>query len=126
MPKATILAEEKREKLAREKKKGTSYALAITLERRVRNNEFRDYAELARLAGITRARMTQITKLLDLAPDIQEELLFMPPTKRVTERNLRPVAAQIAWPEQRRLFTSMLSGQPASKHIVCGRTAGAK
>ncbi|HXS95633.1 MAG TPA: hypothetical protein VN736_13600, partial [Candidatus Limnocylindrales bacterium] len=83
-------------------------------------------AEVARLAGITRARMTQITKLLDLAPDIQEELLFMPAAKPVTERNLRPVAAQIAWPEQRRLFTSMLSGQPASKHIVCGRTAGAK
>ncbi|HXS99013.1 MAG TPA: hypothetical protein VN736_30670, partial [Candidatus Limnocylindrales bacterium] len=72
-------------------------------------------AEVARLAGITRARMTQITKLLDLAPDIQEELLFMPAAKPVTERNLRPVAAQIAWPEQRRLFRSMLPGQPTSK-----------
>jgi hypothetical protein len=31
-----------------------------------------DYAELAQLAHVTRARMTQIMNLLHLAPDIQE------------------------------------------------------
>jgi hypothetical protein len=36
----------------------------------VRTGVVRDYAEAARLGRVTRARMTQITKLLDLAPDI--------------------------------------------------------
>ena len=45
----------------------------------LRAEEFRDYAELARLGRVTRARMTQIMKLLDLAPDIQEQILFLPP-----------------------------------------------
>jgi hypothetical protein len=39
-------------------------------------------AELARVGGVTRARMTQIIKLLDLAPDIQERLLFRPALRR--------------------------------------------
>jgi hypothetical protein len=57
----------------------------------------RDYAELARLGGVTRARMTQITKLLDLAPDIQEQILFLPLVKGLNERNLRRIVSRIDW-----------------------------
>lgn len=32
-----------------------------------------DYADMARLGDVTRARMTQIMSLINLAPDIQEE-----------------------------------------------------
>ena len=42
-----------------------------------------DYADLARLGQVIRARVTQIMNLLNLAPDIQEEILFLP---RVVER----------------------------------------
>jgi hypothetical protein len=45
----------------------------------LREETGRDYAELARLGHVTRARMTQIMKLLDLAPDLQEKILFLPP-----------------------------------------------
>ena len=31
---------------------------------------------------VTRARLTQIINLLNLAPDIQEEVLFLPPTEK--------------------------------------------
>lgn len=48
--------------------------------------------------------MTQITKLLNLAPDIQEQILFLPLIKGLNERNLRPVVSRIDWREQRRLF----------------------
>jgi len=51
--------------------------------------------ELARLASVTQPRMTQILNLLYLAPDIQEELLFLPLVTSgkdpVTERDLRPI-----------------------------------
>jgi hypothetical protein len=47
-----------------------------------------DYAELARLGLVTRARITQIMKLRHLAPDIQEQILFLPLIKGINERNL--------------------------------------
>ena len=52
-------------------------------------------AEIARLGHVTRARVTQIMNPLLLAPDIQEEILFLPPTTAgrdsITEREARHV-----------------------------------
>jgi hypothetical protein len=79
-------------------------ALAIRFEGLVRTGTIRDYAELARHGRITRARMTQIMKLLDLAPDIQEQILFLPPIEGLNERNIRPIVSRIDWSEQRRMF----------------------
>jgi hypothetical protein len=79
-------------------------ALAIRMEELVRERKIRDYAEAARLGRVTRARMTQIMKLLDLAPEIQEQILFLPPISGLHERALRPIANRIDWDEQRRLF----------------------
>jgi hypothetical protein len=89
-------------------------ALAIRFDGLLRAEEFRDYAEIARLGRVTRARMTQIMKLLNLAHDIQEQILFLPTLKRLNERNLRPIVSQIAWNEQRRMFQKFVS-------IPCGR-----
>ena len=58
-------------------------ALAIRFDGLLREEKIRDYAELARRGWVTRARMTQIMKLLDLAPDIQEQILFLPNLKAV-------------------------------------------
>ena len=82
-------------------------ALAIRFEGLLRNNTIRDYAELARLGRVTRARITQIMKLLDLAPDIQEQVLFLPAIPGLNERNLRPIVRRIDWDEQRRMFQKM-------------------
>jgi hypothetical protein len=74
-------------------------ALALRSEGLLREQTMQDYAELGRLGGVTRARMTQIMKLLDLAPDIQERLLFLPPLKGLNERSLRSVVRRIDWNE---------------------------
>jgi hypothetical protein len=84
-------------------------ALAIRFDRLLRAGEFRDYAELARLGRVTRARITQIMRLLDLAPDIQEQILFLPTLKRLNERNLRPIVSRIDWNEQWRMFLKIVS-----------------
>jgi hypothetical protein len=83
-------------------------ALAIRFEGLLRYETIRDYAELAHLGRVTRARMTQIMKLLLLAPDIQDQILFLPLIKGLNERNLRPLVSRIEWHEQRRMFQEII------------------
>jgi hypothetical protein len=72
-------------------------ALAIHMESLVESGVAVDYADLARLAHVSRARITQIMNLMLLAPDIQEEILFLPRTNGsrapIRERLVRPIAA---------------------------------
>jgi hypothetical protein len=83
-------------------------ALAIRFERLLLEKKIRDYAELARLGRVTRARMTQIMKLLNLAPDIQEQILFLPPVKGLNERTLRRIVSRSDWDEQRSMFQKLV------------------
>ena len=83
-------------------------ALAIRFEGLVREGAIQDYAKLARLGGVTRARIAQITKLLQLAPDLQEQILFLPEIKRLNERNLRAIVHQLDWSKQRRMFQKIM------------------
>jgi hypothetical protein len=52
--------------------------------------------------------MTQIMNLLNLAPDIQEEILFPDeaPARRalVYERQVRPITKLVEWEQQRRVW----------------------
>lgn len=81
-------------------------ALAHRFDQLIRDGVATDYAALARLGHVTRARLTQIMNLLNLAPDIQEELLLLPPIHsgkdKVTERSLRDITAKMDWREQRK------------------------
>jgi hypothetical protein len=85
-------------------------ALAIKSEGLIRAGVVRDHADLARLAHVSRARVTQIMNLLNLAPDIQEELLYLPPRSaprdQVHERGLRAIAKIVDWDAQREIFYS--------------------
>jgi hypothetical protein len=93
-------------------------ALAIRFEQLIRDGVVADYAELARLGHVTRARLSQIMNLLVLAPDIQEAILFLPRTAHgsdpIHERDLRPIAKVLAWSEQRRLWVKLL-GETANR-----------
>jgi len=86
-------------------------ALAIHFEGLIKRGVVRDYADIARLGLVTRARVTQIMNLLLLAPDIQEEILFLPRVERgrdpITERHLRAMTAIVGWPEQRNLWRQL-------------------
>lgn len=86
-------------------------ALAIRLEKLVSDGAVRDYADLARLGQVSRARITQIMNLHHLAPDIQEAVLFLPNTvkgrDRLHERHLRPIAAIPDWNLQREMWAAL-------------------
>ncbi len=88
-------------------------ALALRFEGLVRSGAVASYAELARLGRVTRARVTQVMNLLNLAPDIQETLLFLPRTRRgrdpVILRDLQPIASTLDWPTQRWRWQALAS-----------------
>jgi hypothetical protein len=80
-------------------------ALTLRFEKLIHEGVVADYAELARLGHVTRARVTQIMNLLHLAPDIQEQLLFLPAVERGRDplvlRALQPIATTPDWRKQR-------------------------
>jgi hypothetical protein len=90
-------------------------ALAHRLEGLLRQGVVRDYAELGRLGGVTRARVSQVMNLLLLAPDLQEPILFLPRTLRGRDplilADLQPICLVPDWKVQRRLFEQL--GVPA-------------
>jgi hypothetical protein len=77
----------------------------------LRDGTLRDYAELARLGGVSRARMTQIMSLRNLAPAIQERILGLTaassPAEVINERLLREVAQRWDWREQMRMWQKL-------------------
>jgi hypothetical protein len=83
-------------------------ALAHRLERLVRSGGLANYAQIAAVGHVTRARMSQIMSLLNLAPDIQEAILCLPPVERgrdpIILADLRPIASELDWRRQRRLW----------------------
>ncbi len=83
-------------------------ALAHHWERLVRDGVVRDYAEIARLAGLTRSRVTQILNLTLLAPDIQISILLTAIVGGregiIPERVLRGLSQAEAWSDQRALL----------------------
>jgi len=86
-------------------------ALAIKFDKMLQDGVVGSQTDLAALARVTQPRMTQIMNLLHLAPDIQEEILFLPPVTEgrdpVTERSLRRLAEESIWNHQRTLWKSL-------------------
>src|SRR5256885_12025507 len=87
-------------------------ALALRLEAQLRRGVLKDNAEVARLGHVTRARVSQILSLVNLAPDIQEAILFLPRTQRgrdpVILSDVIPIAMELDWKRQRRAWRRLL------------------
>jgi hypothetical protein len=80
-------------------------ALAMRLDDLIRSDQVTGYAELAWLGHVTPARLSQIVSLLCLAPDLQEEILFLPRTLKgrdpIQLRHLLPIAVLPDWRKQK-------------------------
>jgi hypothetical protein len=79
-------------------------ALAIYYEDLIRKGHVHDYAEIATLGHVSRARVTQIMNLRLLACDIQEQILFLPRIERGNDlfglRQLQVIALEPDWKKQ--------------------------
>ena len=108
-------------------------ALAIRFEDLIKAGGIADYSELAQLGHVTRARITQIMNLLHLAADIQEQILFLPPTRHGRDpihlAQLQPIATTLDWSQQRRLWAALVRNlmehftleEPLPAYLSAGR-----
>jgi hypothetical protein len=80
-------------------------ALAMHFDDMIRQGVAKDYADVARLAGLCRERISKVMRLTYLAPEIQVELLYLPPTPTgrypISETCMRRIASLLSWPDQR-------------------------
>lgn len=87
-------------------------ALAIKFQEMGDRGEVRDFAHLARLGYVTRARITQIMNLRNLAADIQEAILLQQgKSAGIAERHRRAVTSEVSWHKQQRLWQKVRPGQ---------------
>jgi hypothetical protein len=86
-------------------------ALAIYYEDLIRKGHVHDYAEIATLGHVTRARVTQIMNLRLLAPDIQEELITLDRVIKgrdaLSLRQFQTIALDNDWRSQRKQWKAM-------------------
>jgi DNA invertase Pin-like site-specific DNA recombinase len=94
-------------------------ALALKFEELIRAGTVSNYATVAQLMRVSRSRVTQMTSLLILAPDIQEEILFLPAAEarqlRISEPSLRKLTATLLWNQQREQWRRLRAGRIGSK-----------
>ncbi len=86
-------------------------ALAIYYEDLIRKCHVHDYAEIATLGHVTRARVTQIMNLRLLAPNIQEELItqgrVINGRDSLSLRQLQTIALDNDWKSQRQKWRAL-------------------
>jgi hypothetical protein len=85
-------------------------ALALSFQDMIATGKARNYADLANRAGVTAERLSQVMKLIWLAPAIQQEILYLPGCGGrypLTECAVRRIAKQWSWPEQLILWSDL-------------------
>ena len=85
-------------------------ALALSFESLLKEGAAKDHQEVARWGGVTRSRISQILNLRNLAPAIQEQLLFEQPGQQdppITERTLQKLTREPDWRKQIARFEAL-------------------
>ncbi len=115
----TIPPPQKQEPARRPARVAQMLALGHRIQAALDSGEYVDQAAAARALGVTRMRITQLLNLTFLAPDIQQEILFMEAVdgrEPLAERALRHVARRENWVEQRRAWLALLDAAASRAH----------
>jgi hypothetical protein len=94
-------------------------ALALRCDHLIRSGAVHDATDLAVIAHVSQPRMTQILNLTLLAPDIQEELLFLDEDRAgsLGEHHLRAITRLVRWDKQRVAWRRLLKVGACSSSI---------
>jgi hypothetical protein len=102
---------------------GRLLALAHHCFRLVRSGAIINQSELACFGQISTTRMTQRMWLDNLAPDIQEEILFPPRTIQgrdtIKEADISPIAKTLDWDKRRKMWQKLINSP--SVHLSVGQ-----
>src|SRR6056300_401742 len=102
-------------------------ALAIECDRLISDGVIKNQSALAHYAQVTTARMTHIMWLTNLAPEIQEAILFLPRIESgpdtVKEIVVRRIARVMDWGVQRGRWREYLSPSREMFRVGWGRSA---
>jgi hypothetical protein len=94
----------------------------------LQQGQINNCAAIARAGHVSRARLSQLLSLLDLAPAIQEQILFLScPAQTadpIRERALRSVTKLVRWDEQRRHFEELLTSGGSQRQRKPGVAPG--
>ena len=85
-------------------------ALAISFQDMIATGKARNYKELAKRSGVSAERLSQVMKLIWLAPTIQQEILNLVSRSGrypLTEHAARRIAVRWSWPEQLELWNGL-------------------
>ena len=85
-------------------------ALALSFQDMIATGNAKNYADLANRTGVTAERLSQVMKLIWLAPAIQREILYLPGCggrHPLTECVVRSIAATWSWPEQLKRWSAL-------------------
>ena len=94
-------------------------ALALQMQQMIQEGTVNNYSQLAQLSYVSRARISQIMNLLQLAPDIQEEILVGNlPQNRLRESAVRKLSGVISWSEQRKRWHELVRAVCVEDHHV--------
>ena len=70
---------------------------------------------------MSRSRLTQVMNLLNLAPDIQEQILFLTwetaKQRGIHERSVRQLSSQLSWIKQRARWQVLISPRKSLKKL---------
>lgn len=105
------LSKPKPQKISKTPKAAELLKKAMEWKKLLESGEGVTQADIARSEGLSRARVTQIMDLLNLAPEILKQILSMLKSTRkhkVTERSLRPITLTGDHREQVRAFREVL------------------
>ncbi len=107
----------KKKHKAKQSKRSRTYrnpiALAREWQKTLRNGNSSCPADLGRKLGVSRARVTQVLRLLSLAPEVLKAIVALGdplPSPIVSERRLRPIVKRPA-EDQRQMINTFLAGR---------------
>ena len=84
--------------------------LAYEMQRLIDEGGVADRQQMSFIAGFSNSRVSQIMILLELAPDVQEEILFMTSLtgrERISAKAVLPIARLLSWQEQRHAWKEL-------------------
>ena len=85
-------------------------ALALSFQDMIATGKAKNYEDLAKRSGVSAERLSQVMKLIWLAPTIQQEILNLPSRNGrhpLTEHAVRRIAGRWSWPQQLELWNGL-------------------